>query len=572
MDLISQYLPLKRKGKDYLALCPFHQEKTPSFSVSPSKQIFKCFGCGEAGDVIGFLMKHERMGFLEAVQFLADRAGIRLKPTGRDGGGAGRPKRELYGVCRWAADEFHRLLVAAPEGKAALAYLTDRGLTRETIDRFHLGLAPDRWDHLIGRARRNEIGPDRLEQVGLVVRREGGSGHYDRFRNRVVFPIFDAQDRVVAFGGRTLGEDRAKYLNSPETPLFHKGRILYGLNAAKEAVDREHRVCVVEGYMDLLMAHQHGIEWTVATLGTALTESHLHLLRRYAEEAVLVFDGDTAGRQATGRGIELFLQQELEVRVCVLPAGVDPCDFVVGHGGDAFRAELDRAPTAFEYKLAGIQADYDLETDAGKRRAIDDALAMLATLPARTRSRWAVRRDQLLATLARRMDVSERALRARLAGLRRGGRRAARAPAPRDGRHRLERELVEILVCRPDLFEEVRALLPPEEMGDRGLAAVAEQVCNAAAAGRATDLKHLLALAAEADLAGLVSDLAAAGEAQGRFEERLAAVRGRLADRSARRHRAELRSQLARVTSESQRAALLKELNESLRSAEAGGN
>jgi len=567
VELISSYVPLKRRGKDYLALCPFHQEKTPSFSVSPTKQIFYCFGCGAGGDVISFLMKHERMEFVEAVQHLADRAGIRLRHATERDSRTARVRQDLYGICQWADDEFHRLLVASPKGKAALGYLEQRGLTGETIEAFHLGFAPDEWDYLLGRATQKGISGRQLEQVGLAVARDQSSGHYDRFRNRAIFPIRDARGRTVAFGGRAMGDDRAKYLNSPETPLFHKGRTLYGLDTARDAIAREGRVCVVEGYMDLVMAHQHGVPWVVATLGTALTESHLHLLRRFADVAVLVFDGDTAGREATNRGIELFLRQELEVRVCVLPAATDPCDFVVEHGGEALLAELDRAPTAFEYKLAEIEAKYDVTSDTEKRRAIDEALGMLATLPARTRSAWAVRRDMMLAALARRMGVGEAALRTRLAGLaRRHDRRvsAPAAPAPVKG---FERELIEILVCSPDLFDDVRSLLPPESMRDEALAGLAAAIYEMMDGGASPDLRQVLATAAEAGAADLASDLAGEGAAKGRFQERLDAVARRFADRSAKRRRAELRAQLDQVTSESQRAELLRELSEIHRSA-----
>jgi len=480
VDLISAYVPLKRKGKDYLALCPFHEEKTPSFSVSPSKQIFKCFGCGVGGDVIGFLMKHERMAFVEAVQFLAERAGIRLRYEGAEAPEAARAKGRLYDACRWAADEYHRQLVAAPAGKAALDYLTGRGLTRETIDGFRLGFAPDAWEHLVGHGPAKGFNVAVLERAGLAMRRQDGRGCYDRFRNRVIFPITDVRGRPIAFGGRGLGDETPKYLNSPDTPLFNKSRLLYGLDVAKDAIVRERRACIVEGYMDLLMAHQCGIEWTVATLGTALTESHLHLLRRYAEVAVLVFDGDAAGRAATDRGLELFLRQELDVQVCVLPAGQDPCDFLLARGTEAFTAALGGAQNAFEFKLSDIEARYDLERDVEKHRAIDEALGLLAKLPARTRGTWSVRRDLMLAGLARRMHVGEDGLRSRLRQLTGRSRSRQTPPASLGPRDRFERELVEILVCRSDLAREVRAILPPAEMRDGTLGRIAGRIGEAA--------------------------------------------------------------------------------------------
>jgi DNA primase len=565
--LISESVPLKKKGKDFLGLCPFHQEKTPSFTVSAAKQMFYCFGCHTGGDVIGFVMKHERMTFGEAVQVLADRAGIRLRREGGESPEAARARQGALDVCQWAADEFHRVLVASSAGRPGLEYLTRRGLARETIDRFNLGFAPNAWDHLLGRAPRNRLTPQALEEAGLAVPREDGAGRYDRFRNRVMFPIQDVRGRVVAFGGRTLGEEQPKYLNSPETALFNKGRMLYALNVAKDAAARERRLCVVEGYMDALMAHQHGLDWTVATLGTALTDAHLHLLRRYVEEAVLVFDGDAAGRAATDRGIELFLQQELEVRVCILPDELDPCDLLVERGAEAFKAALDGSQSAFDFKLRDVEQRYDLERDGDKRRAIDEVLDLLAKLPTRTRATWSVRRDQVLARLARRMDVSEGALRARLAGRKRPGALRPDAPLPLGPQDQVERELTEVLVCRPDLAGAVRALLPPEEMRSEDLARVAARVYAAVGDGRPLELRQVLALVAEDNLGALVSDLAARGEAKGRFDERLAAVQARLAAHGARRRRALLRARLARLTSDSQRAAVLRELEQTLRPA-----
>ncbi|MFQ6048448.1 MAG: DNA primase, partial [Phycisphaerae bacterium] len=304
VDLIGQYVALKPAGANHKGLCPFHNEKTPSFYVSASKQIFKCFGCGAGGDVFTFLQLREGISFAEARAWLAQRAGIRLEPTSQDRP-AGPDQNALARVNDWAARFFRRQLLEPGIGAVARQYLAGRKISQQTAEAFGLGYAPDRWDGLLTAAQARGISTGLLAAAGLIRPRSGGEGFYDTFRHRLIFPIRDLPDRVIGFGGRTLGDDSAKYINSPETVLFEKGRNLYGLDLAKQPITRAGQAVIVEGYTDCLMAHQHGLAQTVATLGTALTEAHVQVLRRFADRAVVVFDPDEAGQRAADRALEV---------------------------------------------------------------------------------------------------------------------------------------------------------------------------------------------------------------------------------------------------------------------------
>ncbi|NOZ22654.1 MAG: DNA primase [Planctomycetes bacterium] len=378
--LISEYVPLQRSGSRFKALCPFHEEKTPSFVVTPQKQIWKCFGCGEGGDCFSFVMKQERVGFREALQMLAERAGVEMKRASKD---AARPdeKKAIYDANRWAAGLYHRYLLDGEGAKEARVYLASRGISAEMIDKFNLGCAPPGWDGLLGEAKKKGIAVGDLDRAGLVIRRTGQEGCYDRFRGRLMFPIADVQGRVIGFGGRVLDDSTPKYVNSPETVVFSKSRTLYGLDLAKKAILDRRRVAIFEGYTDVIMAHQYGADWTVAVLGTALTRDHVKTLRRFADEVVLVFDTDTAGQKASDRSLDVFLQEEADVKVAMLPAGKDPCDFILEQGAEAFVAVLDGAKDLIRYKLDMAFPDGRELRPAEKSRAIDEILSTIVQCP-----------------------------------------------------------------------------------------------------------------------------------------------------------------------------------------------
>jgi DNA primase len=348
VDVIGEHVSLTRKGKDYVGLCPFHPDHKPSMYVSPKKQLFKCFACGAGGDVLKFIQMRDRVDFRDALALLARRAGISLSATEADRR-ADQARDQIRQALVWARSRFQRNLRETSGGKAALEYALGRGLTHATIEQHGLGYAPDSWDDLLQAATRVGLSPLVLEQSGLIATSEQGRT-YDRFRNRLIFPIADASGRPVAFGGRTLGDDPAKYLNSPETSLFSKSRILFGLDLARQSIEKHGEAIIVEGYLDAVLLHQFGFTHAVATLGTALTDAHVKLLKRLTDRLALCFDGDQAGVKAADRALEVAIGGAVDVRVVVLDAGMDPADCVLARGAAGFENALKTAVDALEFK------------------------------------------------------------------------------------------------------------------------------------------------------------------------------------------------------------------------------
>ncbi len=359
VDLISEYVPLKRRGKNFLGLCPFHSEKDPSFTVTPEKQIFYCFGCGEGGNVISFLMKHEKLTFPEAVKLLAKRANIPLPKESFDG------KREkqldkLYYANQVANEYFIKNLYREVPGRKARQYLKKRKFDPETQKLFSLGFAPLDWEGLRRYAQAKGIEAEVLNQAGLAVPRAESSGFYDRFRNRITFPIFNLSGKIVGFGGRVLDDkDEPKYLNSPETPIYQKGKILYGLNLSKDEIRQKESAILVEGYVDLISLYQAGIKNVVASSGTAFTQTQARLLSRYAEKVYLFFDADTAGQSATFRSVDLLFSEGIEVFVVSLKQGEDPDSFLRKFGVEAVREKIQKARPFIDFKYESLGKDFE---------------------------------------------------------------------------------------------------------------------------------------------------------------------------------------------------------------------
>ena len=404
VEVIGRYVTLKKAGNSFKALCPFHHEKTPSFVVNPDKQIFHCFGCGVGGDVVGFILRQERLEFPQAVRFLADQAGIIIPEDQEQVPGIPKSlKDEIYKINEWALVFFHETLLTSrqPQAKAARDYLKSRGVDLETVKSFRLGYVPDEWDSLIGVLKQKDVSLELMHQAGLVVAREK-NGYYDRFRGRIIFPIFDINSRPVAFGARSLNEtEGAKYINSPETPVYTKGRHLFGLNLTKTSVGEMDHMVVVEGYMDMIMPFVHGIKNIAASLGTALTVDQIRLIRRYSSNVVMLFDTDPAGQAAIVRSLDLLIDEGMNVKVATLSEDQDPDSFIRRFGVSAFEERLKGAQTLFDYKFDWLSGQYDPKTIEGKTKVCQD---MLTTI---SRFKSEVSKFELMRLLAERTHVPE---------------------------------------------------------------------------------------------------------------------------------------------------------------------
>ena len=411
-EIVGEYVQLKGNGNRMTGLCPFHEEKTPSFTVTQGLQMFKCFGCGEGGSVFKFIQLIDGISFFEAVKSLSDRTGIPLPKTSQNFGKKDPDVADaIYQANDLAQRFYHHLLSSDEQGKQALEYLRERNVSDEIIKKFGIGYAPggQSWDELIKVARKKSIGAEILERSGLALRKKSGNGYYDRFRDRVVFPIRNISNRTIGFGGRVLQNDQEpKYLNSPETPCYQKSRVLYGLDAAKEAIRLLKSAIVVEGYMDVIGLAQAGIHHVVSTSGTALTEDQCATLARYADHVVLLFDGDKAGSNAALRGIEVLLATGVEANIVSLPNEHDPDTFVQSEGIDALKSIIDDGLPLLQFYLKNLSEKYDLGSSSGKAKALQDIKPLLL------KPRDALRRDLMLREIAQRLAVDEKILRSEI--------------------------------------------------------------------------------------------------------------------------------------------------------------
>lgn len=484
VQLIGRYLPLKPAGRYYKALCPFHNEKTPSFIVNPERQIFHCFGCGEGGDAIGFLMRQERWSFPEAIRSLADRAGISLPAQARAdaGGGTGASQQARLGlqeIHKAAAEFFRRQLQHQTIGAPAREYLKRRDVPDSVVEQFGLGYATASWDGLLRHLLRRGFSKKQAEEAGLVLPRKEGSGAYDRFRNRLMIPICDSTGQVIAFGGRVLDDSLPKYLNSPETPIYKKGAHLFGLNQAATAIRDRGSAVVVEGYLDLIALHAHGIQHAVAVLGTALTAQQITLLRRHTTRAYLVFDPDPAGIAAARRCVESLLNSGLDWRVSLLPDGEDPDCFVRQRGPSAFADALAQSKDLMEFLLDRRVSGFDLTGPEGQAEAVNAVIPLLSSVDNEvTRRRYAEK-------LARRVAVSNDAI-VRELNLQLKGRKRDAVPPTLQPRAlpSIEWKLIHLALHHPGAGDRVRERVRPEELQDRTLRRIFQDAVLASEARR----------------------------------------------------------------------------------------
>ncbi len=454
IEVVSDYVQLKKAGRYLKGLCPFHDEKTPSFMVDPAKQLYHCFGCGEGGNVFTFLEKKEGLGFREAAERLAARTGFTLRYEGvsKEAAEAESRRGRLYRLNQWAADLYQDVLLKREAGKLARDYLVSRGIDKEAAQVFKLGFAPGSWDFLYREATRKGFSAQDFLAVGLGL--QGERGIYDRFRGRLVFPIQDPQDRVIAFGGRVVGEGQPKYLNSPETPIYVKSRHLYALNLARREIVREGTAVLVEGYTDVIALWRAGIRNAAATLGTALGEGHLRLLSRLTERVILAFDADAAGMSASERGLGLYGNFDLDLRVVTFEEGMDPADFVASRGPDEFRRRMEQSVPLVDFCLDKALGEHDPEDTNSRLRGVRKAVHLLGGLGREIDAEryikeiadWAGSGYQAVHDLYRRE---------------RGAASAGEGLSPEEAitlppQARVERELLRLTLHRPFLLERVR--------------------------------------------------------------------------------------------------------------------
>ena len=477
VDVVSQVVVLRKAGRNYVGLCPFHTEKTPSFTVSPDKQIFHCFGCGTGGNVFTFVMRQESLSFPEAARMLAGRYGVEIPQPAEQKRGVSEKER-LLEINQQAMAFFQQTLVKNPVGQPALQYLKRRGLSEETIRRFCLGYAPKSWDRLLRHFSRKEVSLQLVEKAGLIVARKQADGYYDRFRDRIVFPICNVNQQVVGFGGRVLDDSLPKYLNSPETAVYHKSRTLYGLNLAKDQCKSSDAVYIVEGYLDLLALHQHGIRNAVATLGTALTADHVRLLARYASRMILVYDSDQAGIRSAQRCIEIFWKEHVnfkrgdvfkdeqaDTRILVLPEGHDPDSFLNEFGAEKFLDAAAQAPGMITFMIDRAVEKHGLSIEA-KLRTLADMQVTLAAVDD------TVARALYIKQLSERLEIPETAVLERIREIsskadvrdrhlpdatstRDSLGTESKAGAPESPGSRLERQIIAMMLQYPQMLDEI---------------------------------------------------------------------------------------------------------------------
>jgi DNA primase len=587
VELVGSYFPLRRQGRIFVGLCPWHDDTRPSLQVNPERQSWKCWVCNVGGDVFSFVMKREGVDFREALQMLADRAGIVLTGPSRAAPatpGSPSDKRTLFEATAWAERQFRECLAKSTEAESARRYLADRGIDQARCTAFHLGFSPDRWQWLLDRARSTSYSPAVLEAAGLAARGESGR-HYDFFRGRVLFSIRDPQNRPIGFGGRVLpgSEDPRKYVNSRDTRLFSKSEHVYGLDVARDEITRTRRVVVVEGYTDVIMAHQMGLQNFVAVLGTALGPGHVRLLRRYADSITLLLDGDEAGKRRTNEVLELFIESDVDLRVLTLPAGLDPCDFLTQHGARALNDRLDTAVDALEHAVVVQTQGIDLTRDTHRaNQALERVLSILAKAP-RTSSEGAsaklLRERQMLARLAREFAVEESVLRTRISDLRRAAPRARAATEAQPDAAPLtlqeldphDAELLEILARHPELVDAVLLELTAEQLSSPAARAIFEIYRQLGDQGLACEFGRVLAEMEDPQLKHLFVELDERAQSKEGFasEDAPARLRHLVSDIRYRSQAAERRRQQAaleqRSVDEQEEIDLLRKLYEQQR-------
>ncbi len=512
-ELLASYIDLKKTGRNFVGLCPFHPEKTPSFTVSPEKQIFHCFGCQTGGNLFSFIMQMEGLSFPEAVKFLAEKAGVRVddRPETPEEIKRNKLRESLLQMHRRALSYYQASLWESPQGKKVLDYLRGRGLQEKTMQEFGLGFAPDGWENLLAVFKAEGYSLELAYQAGLLSQKTPGR-YFDYFRQRLIFPIQDRRGQVIAFGGRSLDENEPKYLNSPESTLFNKRNVLYGLNLALPTIRRLKEALVVEGYMDVILLRQHHIEHAVAPLGTSLTENQVALLRGRLETITLAFDADSGGQQASLRGLELLKNESIDTRVAVLPENMDPADYVQKHGGPAFQKNiLEKALPQLEYRLFMIKNNLDLQKEEGRVNYWKSARKVLATLSE------PVEKETYLKKIAEEISVPLEVLRGDLEKIIEGQRKAESAQKVKRSssshsmvspREVAEKELLACLMREPTYAATAFERLGPEDFSPGPYREIAVAMVKRVREGQAVAPAALLGCFSEPGMHKIIMQLA----------------------------------------------------------------
>ncbi|HKO63480.1 MAG TPA: DNA primase [Pyrinomonadaceae bacterium] len=502
--VVQDYVQLKKKGANWMACCPFHKEKTPSFSVSPAKEIFYCFGCHKGGTVFNFVMEIERVSFPEAIRLVAEKSGVPLPKLIDDSRFEARRQESdlVIELNKWALEWWEQQLESSAEGRIAREYLKRREITDETQKTFRLGYALDSWDALSIYLRQKGATQEQIEKSGLVVKKEEG-GSYDRFRGRLIFPVFDIQGRPIAFGGRTLKDESAKYINSPETAAYVKGRNLFGLNLTRDEIRRNGFAILVEGFLDLIVPYQFGIKNVVASLGTALTNDQVKILGRFARKVLVNYDGDPAGVQAAKKAIEILLAEDIEVKVLVLPDDSDPDEFVRKFGAQEYHRQRGEAQPHIQFVINQAIRDRKLSNPADKEAAIDEVLPYIRAVTSRLQKReyFDIAMDSLRiadATVRRELWQSIRTS------------SGTRVPVTRRTQLKptvAERQLLELALSDSDLRRELFRSLEPDDYEGLATAAIFQALIAADRSNESCNYDYLASVLAEDPVAEILPGL-----------------------------------------------------------------
>jgi DNA primase len=535
VDVIAEHLSLQKKGKELVGLCPFHQDHRPSLYVNPVKQIFKCFACGAGGDVFKFIQLRENLDFPAAVERLAGRAGIKLeafRPSDKkraDSAPAGDPKY-VAKINTWALKLWQENLKDEHKGAPARQYLEQRKITGESAVQWGLGFAVDGWDDLVEKARPNKrISEKLLIEAGLAVTRDNG-GCYDKFRNRLMFPIYDVTDRVIGFGGRTLGAEDAKYMNSPATVLFEKSNSLYGLNRARHEIVSSGTAVVVEGYTDVIMAHQFGCNNVIATLGTSFTDGHAMILRRYAKRIVLVFDNDIAGVEAANRALEVCLTRKIDIKLAFVAEGNDPCDFLLSSGTEAFERIVAEAVDVMEFKWQRLTEGLEGSDNLSDKRTVTEEFLRSVSAALLGGRIDVLSRGMMVNKLSKIIGLSSEQINRELGRLSgRVGRSQSYSVQNQkvvsgdlgDGFFTAQEDILEVLISEPELFSQVAGRVKAEDFKHPVLRQIAEVVFDALQKSQRPTISQLLTRFESVEAGSMITDLAFSEAKKGENKERL---------------------------------------------------